>query len=510
MSLGIYRGISERPWSDLTDEKADELARKVYRYIFGDEPEVKFHHRLGASKGHLEIDETSADSIMYMGGKEAFWSKVSAGKGEKAFAYWLSSNMPKYILLPCSIDEHLNIDELIVLRLKDEKHVSKGCCTPSSVLHLLFKEKLEGLPSIRNPLEAYMRLVDCTCNGEAYQYCELRSSDGPLLISAMEQILGQEFSSFERSISELPDEYARLLKRFTRIIDFEESLKKSYLYIHELANMHPSREFSWEEIPTNFKKFLKNLNRLEDSQGSLIDLVKDLAMFIEQLLYIYAGNLILYSNGIYESQLNRPMLALQYNVNALNTSLQIAWTGHLTNRILDRQSDIDQLLGRIKEVKFKDNGLEFRFEGDLKDEDFKNSALKIRIRRILTDLQKLRSKRNKSPLSHGFIYEPSGEDPSIRDIEELLQLVKEILKDGVEYVRKTVIKFRDENFLGLEHEEVLSGEAEKLKRGAELLSSLDPGYFLKTIREVRSSLEHVCWVIFIAENYECKLLTMKF
>lgn len=181
MRLGIYRGISERPWSDLTDEKADELARKVYRYIFGDEPEVKFHHRLDASKGHLEIDETSADSIIYMGGKEAFWSKVSAGKGEKAFAYWLSSNMPKYILLPCSIDEHLNIDELIVLRLKDEKHVSKGCCTPSSVLHLLFKEKLEGLPSIRNPLEAYMRLVDCTCNGEAYQYYGLESSDDPCL-----------------------------------------------------------------------------------------------------------------------------------------------------------------------------------------------------------------------------------------------------------------------------------------------------------------------------------------
>jgi len=59
-------------------------------------------------------------------------------------------------------------------------------------------------------------------------------------------------------------------------------------------------------------------------------------------------------------------------------------------------------------LKFKDNGLEFRFEGDLKNEDFKNSDFKNEIRRILIDLQKLRSKRNKSPLSHGFIYEPSG------------------------------------------------------------------------------------------------------
>jgi hypothetical protein len=326
---------------------------------------------------------------------------------------------------------------------------------------------------------------------------------------AIGQILGQEFPSFERTISELPDEYACLLKRFTRILDFEKSLKEYYSYIYELANMHPIKEFCREEIPTDFKEFLKNLNRLEDSQDSLIDLVKDLAMFIEQLLYTYAGNLILYSNGIYESQLNRPMLALQYNVNALNTSLQIAWIGHLIDRILDRQSDIDQLLGRIEELKFKDNGLEFRFEGDLKDEDFKNSVLKNRIRRILIDLQKLRSKRNKSPLSHGFIYEPSGEDPSIHDLEELLLLVKEILKGGVEYVRKTVIRFRDEKFRGLEHEEVLSGEAEKLKSGSELLSSLDPEYFLKMIKEVRSSLEHVFWVIFIAESYECKLLTMK-
>jgi hypothetical protein len=57
----------------------------------------------------------------------------------------------------------------------------------------------------------------------------------PLLLSAIGQFLGQEFPSFERIISELPDEYACLLKRFTRIIGFKESLKEYYSYIYELA-----------------------------------------------------------------------------------------------------------------------------------------------------------------------------------------------------------------------------------------------------------------------------------